>query len=120
MNHYIELLKEKNEDVELIDNLDEVPDLDEFDDKYEDKHKLIVFDNFINLKPKEMTKINKYLTSSRKYGFTCWLMNHNYTSLPEIITRNVQYYIIFKLNDNVSIARIIRNQIISDVDTSII
>ena len=79
-----------------------------------------MFDDFINLKPKEMTKINKYLTSSRKYGFTCWLMSQNYTSLPKIITRNIQYYIIFKLNDNVSIDRIIRNHNISDVDTSTI
>ena len=44
-------IKEKNDDVELIDNIDDVPDLDEFDDKNKDKPKLIVFDDFINLKP---------------------------------------------------------------------
>ena len=80
------IIKEKNEDVELIDNIDEVPYLDEFDDKYKDNPKLIVFDDFINLKPKEMIKINKYLTSGRKFGFSVWLMAQNYTSIPKIIS----------------------------------
>ena len=50
------LIKEKNDSVELINNIDEVPDLDEFDDKYKDKPKLIVFDDFINLKKKKWLK----------------------------------------------------------------
>ena len=34
--------------IELISDIDEVPDLEEFDDRHKDKPKLIVFDDFIN------------------------------------------------------------------------
>ena len=101
--------------MELIDNIDDVPDLHSFDDKYKDKPKLIVFDDFITLSPKDMVKINEYLISGRKYGFSCWLMAQNYISVQKIITRNIQYIITFKLNDNVSIDRIIKNHNVNNI-----
>lgn len=106
-------IKKLNSSVEFYDNIEEVPDLSEFDNKTKDKPKLIVFDDFINLSPKEFKKINPYLIAGRKHGFTVWLMAQNYTSIPKIITRNIQYFIIFRLNDNVSINRIIHNHNIS-------
>ena len=110
------LIKNNNPDVELIDNIDDVPPLSDFDDKYKDKPKIIVFDDFIILSPKEMVKINEYLISGRKFGFTCWLMAQNYTSVPKIITRNIQYILTFKLNDNVSIDRIIKNHNVNNIN----
>jgi geranylgeranyl pyrophosphate synthase len=56
-----------------------------------------------------MKKLNEYLTAGRKFGFTVWCMAQNYTSIPKVITRNLQYIILFKLNDNVSINNIIKN-----------
>lgn len=103
------LIKKNNKDVDLINNIEDVPPLNTFDDNYKEKPKLIVFDDFITLNTKEMIKINEYLISGRKFGFTCWLMAQNYISVPKIITRNVNYFILFKLNDNVSIDRIIKN-----------
>ena len=114
------IIKEKNHEIKLIDNIEDVPDLEEFDNKYKNIPKLFVFDDFLTLTPKQMTKIHKYLTSARKFGITVWLMAQNYTSVNKIITRNIQYYLLFKLNDNVSIDRIIRNHNISDVETSAI
>ena len=75
-----------------------------------------MWDDFINLKAKEMKKINEYLTSSRKYGFTNFIMCQNYTSCPKLILRNLQYIIMFRLNDNVSINNIIRNHNIHNID----
>ena len=49
------------------------------------------------------------LTSGRKFGFTCYCMAQNYTSIPKIISRNSHYFIVFRLNDNTSINNIIRN-----------
>jgi hypothetical protein len=63
------MLESKN--VELIDNIEDVPLLSDFDDKNKDKPKLIVFDDFINLpKKSQMKPINDFLISGRKFGFT--------------------------------------------------
>ena len=109
-------LVSKNNSVELYTDTKDLPELTEFDRETE---KLIVFDDFINLKTKEFKKINEYLTAGRKYGFTVWLMSQNYTSVPKIITRNINYLIIFKLNDNVSINTIIKNHNIIGLDADI-
>ncbi len=67
-----------------------------------------------------MRKINDYLISGRKFGFTVWLMAQNYVVVNKTIVRYLNYIIIFKLNDNVSIDRIIKNHNISDINPSII
>lgn len=114
------MLKEKEPNINLINNIDDVPELKTFDNKYKDKPKLIVFDDFINLSDKDMRKINDYLISGRKFGFTVWLMAQNYVEVNKTIVRNLNYIIMFKLNDNVSIDRIIKNHNISDINPSII
>ena len=106
--------------IELINNIDEVPSLEKFDDEHKNKPKLIVIDDFINLPKKDMKKINKYLVSSRKFGFSVWLMSQDYTSVPKLLVRNINYFILFKINDNISLNNIIRNHNIADVDSSII
>jgi hypothetical protein len=106
--------------VELINDIDEVPTLDEFDDKNKDKPKLIVFDDFINVEKKKQKKIFDYLIAGRKFGFSCWCLAQDYVSVPKIITRNINYFILFKINDAVSLNNILRNHNITDVDPSIV
>ena len=67
-----------------------------------------------------MKPIHDYLISGRKFGFTVWLMSQDYTSVPKVIVRNISYFIMFKINDNISLNNIIRNHNIADVDSSII
>jgi hypothetical protein len=112
------MLESKN--VELINDIEEVPLLSDYDDKHKDKPKLIVFDDFINLPKSQMKPINDFLISGRKFGFTCWLMAQDYASVPKVIVRNINYFILFKINDNISLNNIIRNHNIADVDSSII
>ena len=112
------MLEEKG--ATLYNDIDEVPELIEYDDDEKKHPKLIVFDDFINIENKKLKKIYSYLISGRKFGFTCWLMSQNYSSVPKVIVRNIQYIIMFKLNDNISLNNIIRNHNISDVDPSII
>ena len=112
------MLESKN--VELINDIEEVPLLSDFDDKNKDKPKLIVFDDFINLPKSQMKPINDFLISGRKFGFTCWLMAQDYASVPKVIVRNINYFILFKINDNISLNNIIRNHNIADVDSAII
>jgi hypothetical protein len=102
-------LQNKIPELEMYNDINELPSLDTYDDDDKGHEKLIVFDDFINLKKKEMTKINEFLTSGRKFGFTCYCMAQNYTSIPKIISRNSHYFIVFRLNDNTSINNIIRN-----------
>ena len=100
-------LQSKIPDVELINNIDEVPAVQDFDDKNKNKSKLIIFDDFVNLTKKEMQKLFDYAISSRKFGFTCIYVSQSYTAVPKIISRNCNYIIVFKVNDEVSIKRII-------------
>ena len=108
-------LQNKIPELEMYNDINELPSLDTYDDDDKGHEKLIVFDDFINLKKKEMTKINEFLTSGRKFGFTCFVMGQNYTSIPKIITRNSHYFIVFRLGDNTSINNIIRNHNTTDI-----
>jgi len=101
---------------DLYNNIDELPDLKSFDDDGKKQEKLIVLDDFINLPAKKMKKINEYLTSGRKFGFTCFVMAQNYTSIPKIVTRNAHYFILFKLNDNRTIDCILKNHNVEGVE----
>ena len=101
---------------DLYNDIDELPELKSFDDEGKKQEKLIVLDDFINLPTKKMKKINEYLTSGRKFGFTCFVMGQNYTSIPKIVTRNAHYFILFKLNDNRTIDCILKNHNVDGVD----
>jgi hypothetical protein len=81
---------------------------------------LIVFDDFLNLQKKDMKIISKYLISGRKFGWSVWIMSQDYVSVPKVLVRNINYFILFKINDNISLNNIIRNHNIADVDSSII
>ena len=72
--------------------------------------------DFINVDNKGKKKIQDYLISGRKKGFSCYLMSQSYKDVPKMITRNIHYFIIFKLNDNVSIDNIIRNHNVDNLD----
>jgi len=106
-------LQQKIPEVQLINNVEEVPEVQSFDDEDKKISKLIVFDDFVNLSKKEMKKLFDYAIASRKFGFTCVFISQSYTSIPKIISRNCNYLFIFRLNDKVSIKRIISNHSLS-------
>ena len=95
--------------MELINNIEDVPAVQDFDDNNNNKQKSIVFDDFVNLSKKEMAKLADYAISSRKFGFTCIYVSQSYTAIPKIISRNCNYVMVFKINDKVSIERMIDN-----------
>lgn len=113
-------LKEQLPKVEFYNDIEEMPNLESFEGKnMENKHKLIVFDDWINLSPKELKQIFHYMVSSRKYGCSCFLMAQSYVSVPKLVLRNVNYIILFKINDNISINHILRNHNMLNVDKDI-
>jgi ABC-type dipeptide/oligopeptide/nickel transport system ATPase component len=111
----LKLLKQKMPELKLISEIEELPSLSEFvgDSEHE---KLIVFDDVINMSSKDFKKVKEYFTGGRKLGFTVVIMAQNYVSIPKTIVRNCQYFIIFKLNDNVTINNIIKNHNIYNVE----
>ena len=111
----MELLKEKIPETDLISDINELPSLSEFDEDKEDE-KLLIVDDFINMNKKDFKKINEYFTGGRKAGVTVVALCQNYTSVPKVITRNCQYFVLFRLNDNTTLNNIIRNHNIHDVE----
>jgi hypothetical protein len=107
-------------EIDLVPSLKSLDVKDENDEKVnKELPKLIVFDDFINLPKRKLVKINEYLTSGRKYGYTVWLMAQNYVEVPKTIVRNISYFILYSLNDNVTINNIIRNHNIDNIDKDI-
>jgi hypothetical protein len=47
-------------------------------------------------------------------------MSQDYASVSQILVRNINYFILFNINDNISLNNIIRNHNIADVESSII
>lgn len=112
-------LQNKIPEMETYNDINDLPSLNNFDNEDKDKEKLIIFDDFTDLNKKQMSKINEYLKAGRKFGFSCWVLGQNYTSIPKTITRNCQYFIIFKQNDNATLNNIIRNHNTENIDKEI-
>jgi len=108
------LIREKIPDAEFYEDIDDLPALNDEDDV--EHEKLIVFDDFINIKKKEFQKIKDYLISGRKKKWTVYLNAQNYTEVPKTITRNCHYFLIFKQNDNATINNMLKNHNVDNVD----
>lgn len=102
--------------IETYDTLADMPFLNEIEGD-PTQEKLIIFDDFINSNSKEMKKISDYFIAGRKRGFTVICLSQNYTSIPKNITRNTNYFMLFKLNDRASLNTIIKNHNIHDLPT---
>lgn len=109
------MLKKQIPEMKVITDIADLPDVKSFENDRKTE-KLIIFDDWINLKPKELKKLNDFAIAGRKAGFTSFFMTQSYTSTPKIITRNANYFIVFKLNDNHTINTILKNHNIHDID----
>ena len=54
-------LAEKNDKIEFVNDVEEIPSLEEFDDETKKKPKLIIFDDFINLTKKNLKRLIHFL-----------------------------------------------------------
>ena len=111
----IDFLKSSIPQMKLFNDINELPELSSFDNDEKDLEKLFIADDIINMNKKDFKKINEYLTGGRKMGFTCFIMCQNFVQLPKTIVRNCHYFMLFRLNDNISINNIIRNHNVNGV-----
>ena len=100
------LLLEKIPEVKTYDSVEEIPDLETFE---KDDEKLIIFDDWLQLTPKQMKKLAQFATAGRKSGFSCIYQSQNYTSVPKVISRNIHYFWLFHINDARSVETICKN-----------
>lgn len=108
------LLKSKIPEAVITNNIDDIPPISEFSEDKKNE-KLVVFDDFITLNNKQMKKLEDYAIAGRKYGFTSIYMAQNYRQIPKNITRNLNYIVLFKLNDNTTLRSILFNHNIHDI-----
>lgn len=111
----LKLLKEKIPETFITNDINEMPELLDFEDDKKNE-KLIVFDDFITLNNKEMIKLEKYAIAGRKFGFTSIYMVQNYKQLPKNISRNLNYIAILKLTDNATLRSVLSNHNIHDIN----
>lgn len=102
-----QFLQSKIPTLQLYNNIEEVPELNSFEDTKKEE-KLIVFDDVINMPKKDFKKINEYFTAGRKFGFTVFVLAQNFVSIPKIATRNLQYLILFKIPEAYTVNRILK------------
>ena len=112
----LHLLREHIDGIEILDTLEDLPDLENFRDADKTEEKLVIFDDILNHGVKELKQISHFFTAARKYGFSCIVMAQNYTNIPTTIRRNCSYFFLFKMTDGNTINNIIRTHNLSDVD----
>jgi len=105
----LKLLEKHIDGIEMIDDVEELPDLTDMNEEEKKTEKLIIFDDIINLPKKQLTKIQKWFNSARKYGYTCIATAQNYSDLPIQMRRNTMIFMIFRLNDMNTINQILKN-----------
>ena len=114
-------LQQKSPSINIINDINELIDCREYDYSIIGKNpKLLIIDDFINIPKKQITKIKDYLIFGRKMGWSCYLQAQNYIQVDKTILRNINYFIIYKLNDNITINNIIRNHNIDNTKKNII
>jgi len=114
-------LKKRLPSIKIITTLNELEDVKEYDyTETGNMSKLLIIDDFINIPKKEITKIKNYMVYGRKKGWSVYLQAQNYVQVDKSIVRNINYFIIYKLNDNVSINNIIRNHNINNLNKNTI
>jgi len=101
-------LKKHIDGIEIIDDPELLPNLHDMNDEEKNTEKLIVFDDFINMNKKALKQIQNWFIASRKYGFSSIALCQSFTEIPIALRRNIQYFMIFRLNDVNSINQIIK------------
>jgi len=116
----IQLLKQSIVGIQVMSNADDLPELTDYNEKEKNTEKLLICDDFINCSKSVMVKLQKWVNSSRKYGFSVLLLAQNHSNINIQIRRNIHMYWLFRLSDNNTINNIIRTHNVSNVPKEII
>jgi hypothetical protein len=103
-------LKKENPDVQMIDDIAQLPELSDFNETDKKLERLIVFDDVANICKKDETKLKNWVKACRKYGFTACFLYQSYVVCPKFIRDNCQLFWIFKLQSSISLSHILKDK----------
>lgn len=103
LEKYCENLKELDEDFEyyFTNSLEEVPDVDDFEQDKETKQTMIVFDDFITAANQKM--IEEIYVRGRKKNISSIYLAQDYTKIPKTIRKNVTFLVLFPIQNKTAI-----------------
>lgn len=107
-------------EVRMIEDIEELPDLTDYNEEDKGLERLLIMDDIINLKNSELVKLQKWFNSARKYGFTCIAMCQNWTDMPMQMRRNSHYVFLFKLKDMNQVNQILKTFNNENVDLDLL
>lgn len=94
-------MKERlQDDLEIYENINTLPPLEEFSNLYGKKSQiLVIFDDMILANPQEMKRIEEYYIRCRKIcgGVSVIFLSQSYFRIPKMIRSNANYCIIKKI-----------------------
>ena len=96
--------------IQLSNTLDDLPDIELIDENFQN---LIVFDDMINEKTKDLKKIEEYFTRARKMNCSMVLITQSYFETPNLIRYNSDYYMFLSINTCNNIHQIAKDMAIS-------
>jgi hypothetical protein len=101
---YQYLSDESNGLIDVYENLDKLPPINELNTC---KQTLIIFDDFISDLIKHPI-ISEYFIRGRKKSASMMFLSQSYYNTPKIIRQNINYYVILKLGETRDINSILR------------
>jgi len=100
-------LKEKIPDVQLIDDINDMPTVDDLKD-VKRKERLLIYDDSLHVNAKKMLEIEKVFSCARKKGFTVVFISQSFTAIPIFIRKQASYIVLFKTTDDDAIKMVLR------------
>jgi len=115
----IKLLKQLIPSTIVIDDVNKLPNIEEYKENNDYNKKLknmIVFDDIANLNKKQKDILNIWSNSGRKIFTHMFFLCQNYYDVPTTIRRNANYIYLYKSNDLSLIKQILKKYNIYNVD----
>lgn len=112
----VHLLQEHIEGIQIIEDLEELPNLEDYKEQDKKLERLLIIDDILNLNKKQLAQISKWYCSARKFGFTVICQSQNYQGIPLNIRRNLNYIFLFRQNDANTINHILRTHSMTHID----
>jgi len=100
----------------LLDDINELPKLEDFKDINKNYKRLIIFDDINNLGKKQLQELEKWSNSGRKFFSHIFFLSQNYFNVPLQIRRNINYLCLYKQKELSLLNAILKNHNIYDID----
>ena len=120
----LKLLKEILPSVILIDDLNKLPNIEDYKNNNSDYNKklknIIIFDDIANLNKKQKDILNIWSNSGRKLYSHMFFISQNYFDITPTVRRNANYIFLYKSSDLSMIKQILKKHNIYNIDMDLL